>query len=187
MTPKLSILVALIALGQARLVRRDAPAPSPLEDLQKHAAEFQKTFSEQLNTFLKSEDTQKVNKALQEGSDSVLQQLSAFSNSLQAALGDANGKAKEALEKTRANLEKTAEELRKAHPDVEQQAGALRDKLQAAVQNTVQDAQKLAKEVANNVEATNQKLAPKIKAAYDDFTRQAQELQKKLHDAASKQ
>lgn len=53
-------------------------------------------------------------------------------------MSDANAKAKAALEQTRANLEKTAEELRKAHPDVEQQAGALRDKLQAAVQNTVQ-------------------------------------------------
>ena len=53
-------------------------------------------------------------------------------------ISDANGKAKTALEQTRANLEKTAEELRKAHPDVEQQAGALRDKLQAAVQSTVQ-------------------------------------------------
>lgn len=53
-------------------------------------------------------------------------------------MNDANGKAKTALEEARANLEKTAEELRKAHPEVEKQAGALRDKLQAAVQNTVQ-------------------------------------------------
>lgn len=53
-------------------------------------------------------------------------------------LGDANGKAKTALEQTRQNLERTAEELRKAHPDVEQKATALRDQLQAAVQSTVQ-------------------------------------------------
>lgn len=53
-------------------------------------------------------------------------------------MSDANAKAKSALEQARANLEKTAEDLRKAHPDVEQQAGALRDKLQAAVQSTVQ-------------------------------------------------
>lgn len=52
-------------------------------------------------------------------------------------LNDANGKAKEALEQTRKNLEKTAEELRKAHPDVEKQATALREKLQTAVQNAV--------------------------------------------------
>lgn len=53
-------------------------------------------------------------------------------------LTDANGKAKEALEQTRQNLEKTAEELRRAHPDVEKQANQLRDKLQAAVQSTLQ-------------------------------------------------
>ncbi|MDK0628455.1 hypothetical protein P5F04_16505, partial [Clostridium perfringens] len=97
-------------------------APSPLEDLQKHAAEFQKTFQEQLNSLANSKNTQDFNKALKDGSDSVLQQLSALSSSLQGALTDANGKAKEALEATRANLEKTADELRKAHPDVEKKA-----------------------------------------------------------------
>jgi ribosomal protein L9 len=55
-----------------------------------------------------------------------------------AQLSDANGKAKEALEQTRQSLERTAEDLRRAHPDVEQQANALKDKLQTAVQNTVQ-------------------------------------------------
>ena len=50
-----------------------------------------------------------------------------------------------------------------------------------------QETQKLAKEVASNVEATNQKLAPKIKSAYDDFIKQTEELQKKLHEAANKQ
>ncbi|KAJ8712626.1 hypothetical protein PYW08_007930 [Mythimna loreyi] len=187
MAAKLFVLIACIALSQAAMVRRDAPAPSPLQDLEKHAAEFQKTFSEQFNSLVNSKNTQELNKALKEGSDSVLQQLSALSNSLQGAMSDANSKAKTALEQTRANLEKTAEELRKAHPDVEQQAGALRDKLQAAVQSTVQETQKLAKEVASNMEATNQKLAPKIKSAYDDFVKQAEEMQKKLHEAASKQ
>lgn len=52
---------------------------------------------------------------------------------------------------------------------------------------SLQETQKLAKEVASNVETTNQKLAPKIKEAYDDFVRQAEQVQKKLHEAASKQ
>lgn len=51
----------------------------------------------------------------------------------------------------------------------------------------LQETQKLAKEVASNVEATNEKLAPKIKSAYDDFVKQAEEVQKKLHEAATKQ
>ena len=55
-----------------------------------------------------------------------------------AQLSDANGKAKEALEQSRASLQRTAEELRQAHPEVEQQAQQLRDKLQAAVKNTVE-------------------------------------------------
>lgn len=68
------------------MVRRDAPTSTPLQDLEKHAAEFQKTFSEQLNSLVNSKNTQDLNKALKEGSDSVLQQLSALSNSLQSAV-----------------------------------------------------------------------------------------------------
>lgn len=53
-------------------------------------------------------------------------------------LNDANGKAKEALKQTQTQLQRTADELRQAHPEVEQQANALKDKLQNAVQTTVQ-------------------------------------------------
>lgn len=53
-------------------------------------------------------------------------------------LSDANGKAKEALKQTQTQLQRTADELRQAHPEVEQQATALKDKLQNAVQTTVQ-------------------------------------------------
>lgn len=52
-------------------------------------------------------------------------------------MSDANGKAKEALEQVQTSLQKTAEDLRKAHPDVEKQANALKEKLQAAVTTTV--------------------------------------------------
>lgn len=50
----------------------------------------------------------------------------------------------------------------------------------------LQETQKLAKEVAANMEQTNQKLGPKIKNAYDDFVKQAEQVQKKLHEAATK-
>lgn len=50
-----------------------------------------------------------------------------------------------------------------------------------------QETQKLAKEVASNVETTNQKLAPQIKSAYEAFVKQAEEVQKKVHEAANKQ
>ncbi|XP_075983608.1 apolipophorin-3-like [Anticarsia gemmatalis] len=187
MAAKLLVLFACIALSQAGLVRRDAPASSPLQDIEKHAGEFQKTVSEQFQSLVNSKNTQELNKALKDGSESVLQQLSAFSNTLQKALGDANGKAKTAIEETRQKIETAAADLRKAHPEVEQQASALREKLQAAVQNTVQETQKLAKEVASNVDATNQKLAPQLKQAYDDLVKNVQDVQKKLHDAATKQ
>ncbi|CAH2052503.1 unnamed protein product, partial [Iphiclides podalirius] len=182
-----AILLASIALTQAHLVRRDAPAPSALQDIQKHAEGFQKVFTEQLNAITTSKNSQEVQKAFKEGTDSLLQQLSAFTASLQNAMTDANGKVKEALEQARVNVQRSAEELRQAHPEIEQQAVALRDKLQAAVQSTVQETQKLAKEVAANVEETNAKLAPKIKEAYDDFVKQAQQVQKNIHEAASKQ
>ncbi|KAF9404804.1 hypothetical protein HW555_014162, partial [Spodoptera exigua] len=173
--------------SHAAMVRRDAPpANTLLQDIEKHAAEFHKTFSEQLNSIANSKNTQEVNKAIKEGSDSVLQQLSALSSSLQNAMTDANAKAKTALEQARQNLEKTAEDLRKAHPDVERQAGELRNKLQAAVQNTAQEVQKLAKEVASNVESTNEKLAPKLKEAYENFSKHVEEVQKKVHEAANK-
>lgn len=69
------------------MVRRDAPpASSPLDDIQKHATEFQKTFSEQITKLTSSENTQAFNKALKEGSDSVLKQLSDLSTSLQGAV-----------------------------------------------------------------------------------------------------
>nr|QTY40887.1 venom polypeptide precursor [Doratifera vulnerans] len=183
----IAVLFACFALTAAGLVRRDAPASNALDDLQKHAAEFQKTFTEQLNALVNSKSTKEVTKALQEGSESVLKQVSTLSSSLQGAVGDANGKAKEALEAARTNLEKTVEDLRKAHPEVEQQATALRDKLKTAVDNTLKQTQELAKTVASNVEDTNKKLEPKIKAAYDDFVKHAQEVQKKLHEAANKQ
>lgn len=67
-------------------MKRDAPASTPLQDLEKHAVEFQKTFSEQLNALTNSKNTQELNKAFKEGSDSVLQQLSALSSSLQGAV-----------------------------------------------------------------------------------------------------
>ncbi|XP_013197316.2 apolipophorin-3 [Amyelois transitella] len=185
MTKFFIVLVACLALARAGVQRRDAP--SALDEVQKHAAEFQKTITEQFNSLANSKNTQDFNKALKEGSDTVLQQLSALSSSLQGALTDANGKAKEALETTRSNLEKQVEELRKSHPDVEKQASALKDKLQAAVTNAVQETQKLAKEVSTNVEQTNQKLAPTIKQAYDDLVKQVEAVQKKLHEAASKQ
>ncbi|CAK1590095.1 unnamed protein product [Parnassius mnemosyne] len=184
------LLVATIALTQARVVRRDAPASAPatpLQDLQKHAEEFQKVFADQLNSIATSKNTQEVQKAFKEGSDTLLQQLSAFTASLQSAMTDANGKIKEALEVAKTNLQRSAEELRRAHPDVEKQAVTLREKVQAAVQSTIQETQKLAKEVASNVEQTNAKLAPKIKAAYDDFVKQAEQVQKNVHEAANKQ
>ncbi|MEE5450544.1 hypothetical protein V2M10_10705, partial [Streptococcus pneumoniae] len=158
MAAKFVILVACLVLAHG-FVKRDAPATTALQDLEKHAAEFQKTFSEQFNSLVNSKNTQDFNKALQSGSDAVLQQLSTLSTSLQGALGDANGKAKEALESSRNNIEKAAAELRKSHPEVEQNANALKDKIQAAVQNTLQETQKLAKVVTENVEQTNQKLA----------------------------
>ena len=61
--------------------------------------------------------------------------------------------------------------------------------LQNIYKNTcyLQETQKLAKEVAANIEQTNQKVAPQIKQAYDDFVKQAEQVQKKLHEAANKQ
>ncbi|XP_059045937.1 apolipophorin-3-like [Achroia grisella] len=179
------IFAACFALAQAGTVRREAP--SPLQDLEKHAAEFQKTFSEQLNAFTNSKDTKEFNKALKDGSDTVLQQLNSLASTLQKALNDANGKAKEALEQTKTNLERAAADLRQRNPEVEKQANNLREKLQSAVQTTVQETQKLAKTVGANLEETNKKLAPQIKAAYDDFVKQAEDVQKKLHEAANKQ
>ncbi|XP_073947912.1 apolipophorin-3-like [Choristoneura fumiferana] len=185
MVAKLVVFVAFVALAHG-MVRREASTQSPLQEVEKHAAEFQKTITEQWSALLNSKNTQAVNKALKEGSDSVLQQLSQLSTSLQGAISDANGKAKEALETTRANLEKAAAELRKAHPEVEQQAGQLRDRLQAAVSTGVAETQKLAQEVAAHVDQANTKLAPQIKQAYDDFTKQVEVVQKKLHEAANK-
>ena len=169
-------------------VRREAPAGStPWQELQKNAAEFQKTFTEQLNAFANSKNTEQFNKAVKDGSDSVLQNLSTFSNSLQAALADANGKVKEALQQSHTKLQETAEQLRKAHPDVEQNAEQLRNKLSEAVRNTAKETEKLAKEVAANWDETSQKLAPKVKEAYETFVKQAEAVQKKLHEAANKQ
>lgn len=102
-------------------------------------------------------------------------------------LSDANGKAKEALEASRTNIERTVEELRKAHPEVEQQATALRERLQGAVQTTLAETQKLAHEVAANMEETNKKLEPQIKKAYEDFVKQAEQVQTKIHEIATKQ
>ncbi|XP_023938041.2 apolipophorin-3 [Bicyclus anynana] len=181
------LFLACLALAAARQVRRDAPAPSPWQEIEKHATEFSKTFTEQINSLANSKNTQEFNKALKDGSDTVLKQLSAFSTSLQGAVNDASGKAKEALEQSRANIQRTAEDLRKAHPEVEQQANALREKLETAVKSAVAESQKLAKEVATNMEQTNQKLAPQIKSAYDDFVKQAEAVQKKLHEVAAKQ
>ncbi|CAG5047501.1 unnamed protein product [Parnassius apollo] len=181
------LLVATIALTQARLVRRDAEVSTPLQDLQKHAEEFQKVFADSLQSISTSKNTQDVQKAFKDGSDSLLQQLSALTASLQSAMADANGKVKEALEQAKNNVQRSADELRRAHPDIEKQAAALSEKVQAAVQNTIQETQKLAKEVASNIEQTNAKLAPKIKAAYDDFVKQAEQVQKNVHEAANKQ
>ncbi|XP_063368913.1 apolipophorin-3-like [Cydia amplana] len=184
MAAKFVIFVAFLALANARMVRRET---NPLEDIQKHAADFQKTFSEQFNALVNSQSTQEVTKSLKEGSDSVLVQLSSFSNALQGAINDASGKTKVALEQTKQKIEQTVNELKREHPEVEQQAAHLRDKLQQAVQNTVQETQKLAKEVQANAEATNQKLAPQIKQAYDDFVKQAEVVQKKVQEAVNKQ
>ncbi|CAH0713373.1 unnamed protein product, partial [Brenthis ino] len=181
------LFFACLALASARLVRREAPASSPLQELEKHAIEFQKTMTEQFNALSNSKSSQDLSKAFKEGSDSLLQQLSSLSTTLQNAMSDANGKAKEALEQAHTKLQQTAEDLRKSHPEVEQQVTQMREKLQTAVTSAVDQTQKLAKEVAANIEETNQKLAPQIKQAYDDFVKQAEQMQKKLHEAANKQ
>ncbi|XP_037974604.2 apolipophorin-3 [Plutella xylostella] len=181
---KFVALLAFVAVAHG-MVRREAPAGSTqLQDLEKHAQEFQKEFSKQLNSLASSKNTQELQKALKDGSDSVLQQISVLSSSLQSALVDANGKAKEALEKTRAELQKTAEQLRAAHPDVEAKAHELRDTLVAAVQGAAGHSERLAKEVAANLDTANQKLAPKIKEAYEAFAKNAAEVQKKIAEAA---
>lgn len=64
--------------------RRDAP--TPLQDLEKNTLAIQKTFTDQLNALVNSKNTEEVNKALKDASDSVLRQLSAFSSSLQSAV-----------------------------------------------------------------------------------------------------
>ncbi|KAL4710089.1 hypothetical protein ACJJTC_016491, partial [Scirpophaga incertulas] len=137
MIAKFFVILACVAIAHGR-VTREAPASTPLQDLEKHAEEFQKTFTEQLNKLASSKNSQELQTALKSGSDSVLQQLSTLSSSLQNALADANGKAKDAVEQARKNIERTAEDLRKAHPEVEQQATALKEKLQSAVQSVVQ-------------------------------------------------
>lgn len=71
--------------SDAARLRRDAGA-APLQDFEKHAQDFQKTFSEQLNALANSKNTKEVGKALKEGTDSVLQQLSALSSTLQSAV-----------------------------------------------------------------------------------------------------
>ncbi|XP_061722697.1 apolipophorin-3-like [Cydia pomonella] len=184
MAAKFVVFVAFLALANARMVRRET---SPLDEIQRHAADFQKTFTEQFNALVNSKSTQEVTKSLKEGSDSVLVQLSSFSTALQGAVNDASGKAKVALEQTKQRIDQTVAELRRQHPDVEQQASHLRDKLQQAIQSTVQESQNLAKEVQANAEATNQKLAPQIKQAYDDFVRQAEAVQKRVQEAVNKQ
>nr|AIC33833.1 apolipophorin-III [Antheraea pernyi] len=186
MAIKCFILFACVALAQGAMVRRDAPN-NVWQDMEKHAKTFQKTISDGFNQMVNSKNTQEFNKALKDGSDSVLQQLSKLSSSLQSVLNDANGKAKTVFEKTDQDIKHTIEELRKAHPEVEKQTTELRDKLQAAIQNTVQVSQNMAKEVSAHMDETNQKLAPKVKEAYDDFVKHAEELQKKLHEAAAKQ
>lgn len=70
-------------------MRRDAP-PNVWQDIEKHAESFQKTFSEQFNALVNSKNTQDFNKAMKDGSDSVLQQLTTFSNSLQSAVSESS-------------------------------------------------------------------------------------------------
>lgn len=41
--------------------------------------------------------------------------------------------------------------------------------------------------MAANIEQTNEKLAPQIKQAYDAFVKNAEDVQKKLHEVANKQ
>lgn len=67
-------------------MRRDAPASNFLQDLEKRAADIQKTFSEQFQAISNSKNVQDVNKAVKESSDVVLKQLSTLSSSLQSAV-----------------------------------------------------------------------------------------------------
>ncbi|XP_063628297.1 apolipophorin-3-like [Cydia splendana] len=186
MAAKFVVLIAFLAVANAGMVRRDAPA-NPWEEIQKNAEAVGKTIQEQWNKLVNSKNTAEVNKAIKDNSDEVLKQLSQLSTSLQNAINDANGKAKEALETSKKNIEKAVEDLRKSHPEVEQQANKLRDQLQAAVQTGVKETEKLAKEIAANADEANKKLAPQVKKAYEDFVMQAEEVQKKIHEAATKQ
>ncbi|WP_159298607.1 hypothetical protein, partial [Klebsiella pneumoniae] len=93
-------------------MRRETADPTPLQDIQKHAAELQRTISDQVNALVTSDNTQAINKALKDGTDSFLQQLSAFSSSLQSAATDANEKTKAVVEQTRQSLQQKGEEGR---------------------------------------------------------------------------
>lgn len=102
-----------------------------------------------------------------------------------AQLVDANGKAKEALEQARAQIDRTTVELKAAHPEVEEQAAALQKRIADAVKDGVEHSKKLALELQATAEEAGAKLQPKVKAAYDDFVKQSEQLQKKLHEAAA--
>lgn len=69
-------------------MKREATTRSPLADLEKNAAEIQKTFSDNLNTLVQSPQSVEFQKTLKEGSDSVLQQLSTLAASLQSAVSN---------------------------------------------------------------------------------------------------
>lgn len=75
----------VIFQSNASVVKRDAgaAASTPLQDIEKHAAEFQKTFSEQVNALTSSKDVEGFKTALKSGTDSVLAQMTTFSTSLQ--------------------------------------------------------------------------------------------------------
>lgn len=74
---------------QAAIVRRDAPSSGgQLDQLQKNADEFAKTFNEQINSLVNSKNTQDLNKALKESSDAILHQVSDLSKSLQSAVSN---------------------------------------------------------------------------------------------------
>lgn len=69
------------------MVRREAPSSSTLlQEIEKNAADFQQIFSEQLNAVFNSKKTEEVKTALKQGSDSILQQASAFTKALEAAV-----------------------------------------------------------------------------------------------------
>ncbi|XP_065333729.1 apolipophorin-3-like [Cloeon dipterum] len=181
------VLVALFAISQAALVRREAPEFPSLEELVKTAQENVKTFTDQVSALFTPGDEQKA--AFAKVGATLSNQTAIFTTNLQNLVDNLNNAAQDnqALKDTAERLNSTLRGLigEQNAQQAQEATAELSTKVQTAVSTVVEEASKIAKNVETETAPIRAEVQQATKQAVDQAVELAKYFQAQIQSAIS--